>query len=199
MKYILFPLTCFLLLTACRSREMNPAEYTSWAQGESSLLHQQKEMGPYQFDLVWQPMQLQLAQAMMDGHIPNEELSDIQAEGARSSHFQMRITPDDQGEPLLQFMAHDDQSYQNAYAYLAYDLQKDLKLVQGADTLRPSLYHFEQGHDLTPHGTLVFAFDLPEDKLSGYKLHYDDKILGIGPLRFGLAQLDQSQLPTLKL
>jgi hypothetical protein len=81
-------------------------------------------------------------------------------------------------------------------------MQKDFKLIDGADTLDCVLYHFERVYGLAPYATMVLGFPLSKTRTSDYKnktIGYMDKLFGAGNVYMTVEEEDLNNMPSLAI
>lgn len=94
----------------------------------------------------------------------------------------------------------DNATQQERLNYLSFAMQKDIKLVEGKDTLNCALYHFERSYDITPYRTFVLAFQQKEiNKGKDKTLILDLAYFKTGPIKLNFKGADLVRIPNLKL
>ncbi len=89
--------------------------------------------------------------------------------------------------------------YQNLVQYFSYDLQNDIQLVQSTDTIKCGLFHFESTYDVAPFNNFLTRFDTTKAYEDDIEFIYDDKLFGIGPVKFTIQKKDLEKITNLKL
>ena len=84
--------------------------------------------------------------------------------------------------------------------YFAFNMQNDLSLVAGKDTLACVLHHFERTYNIAPYCDFLIAFELPvknnsqvEDKI----FIFEDKLFKLGTIKLKIKKEDLHKVPTL--
>lgn len=190
---IILSIVAISFISGCRPGKLSPEAYLQWVEDPENGLQMSREMGGFRIIARMMPEQYwDLKQGSKTNEI--EEDSD-----SRIRYFQLRIEPKDKETEVLKAGINDEQTYQERLTYFKYGMQKDLYLVQGTDSLKAVLYHYEQSFGLTPFTTSLIAFEDKIDYPSSQTLVFDDQNLGIGPVKFSFSQATLSQIPQLNL
>lgn len=84
--------------------------------------------------------------------------------------------------------------------YFIEQAKQDFTLVVGADSLNPSLYHFERTYSMTNYIMLDMSFELPKKQpLKNCEIIYRDQKLNSGRVIIGLPNLNSDIIPNLNL
>lgn len=87
---------------------------------------------------------------------------------------------------------------ENKTNYLLSGMQKDLFLLEGTDTLRCRMFHFEGANGVLPYDNCVLAFDKNEDTNKDRTFLYRADKLGLGWIKMVIKAADINQIPKLK-
>jgi len=99
------------------------------------------------------------------------------------------------GKPALSNKKID---FEDKARYLISGMQKDLYLLEGTDTLRCRMFHFEGANGVLPYDNCVLAFDKNEDNNKGrISLSRADK-LGLDWIKMTIKAEDIQRIPQLK-
>ena len=112
-------------------------------------------------------------------------------------YIDLKISALSAGENLLSSELDSENEYFERLDYFVTYAQQDIRLIQGKDSLSPALYHFERNYGLAPYNTLLLGFELGEQG-AHRDLIIDDKVLGIGRVKFFFDDSDISNSPKLK-
>lgn len=181
------------ILSSCRPGKLSPEAYIQWVEDPGNGLQMTREMGGFRITARMMPEQYwDLKQGADKNEIADES-------DAKIRYFQLRIEPKDDDTEVLKAGINDEQTYQERLTYFKYGMQKDLYLVQGSDSLKAILYHYEQSFGLTPFTTSLIAFEDEIGYPGSQTLVLDDQNLGIGPVKFSFSQATLTQIPQLNL
>lgn len=187
-----------LLLTACKSELLPPDQYLQWAAQADNGLAVNRQIGPFMYTAKFLPIALQVldqaekpfSKAKLNQQI-KARLGDLR--------FQFKIQTLDQAIPVLKYGIQDTESYQARMNYLVGQMKNDLYLIRDADTVRASLFHFEQTYDLAPYVSCLVSFADQQQPYTEQVLVFNDTHFGGGPIKFAFPQQTLSTLPQLKL
>jgi hypothetical protein len=184
--------------SAVSSRELNPPEYVVWCQDKENRLRKQKEMQDIIFTLQYKPAEYVLCMEQKPQTISAKDLQKQLKELEGSDYFDFSIgLSSGQGE-LLKYNVSSTDEYTKRLNYFAFDMQRDLKLLDGNDTLNCTLFHFERAYDVAPYSVFLVAFPKTKNPHSEKTFIYPDKIYGKGMIKFTYTKEDLSQIPKLK-
>lgn len=191
-----------LILLACGKgrQQLSPKQYIAWAKKSQDDLVRMKEINGYRFTSKFQPSELLILRNM-------DELSS-QASIDSMENFQngiinivMDIGAIDNQQSLLRANIRSEGEYYQRVYYYTKEVQNDVYLVEGMDTLPCVFYHFEQTYNLTPVNSMIMEFER-KDPNADYKdvsLIYEDRMLNTGIIKFLYKSSFLNNLPQLKL
>ena len=91
------------------------------------------------------------------------------------------------------------EEYSHRINYCSFQMQKDIFLVEGDDTLACGLFHFERTYDIAPYATFLLGFPLKKEKQNKDKvLVFNDRLFNKGTMRFVFKNEDIKKTPLLK-
>ncbi len=194
-KIIIWILIVFSL-GSCNKDYANVSEYISYVRNPINGLQKEKVIGNISLALQYKPidyMVLNETRGKIDGRFEKrkKELSGLQ-------HYTLKLALSSHQGDITEYKVSDEKGYQDRLYYLSYGMQEDIKMVQGTDTLKCSLYHFERSFDSSPYRTFVLAFE--EHQAEGDRiLIWDSKEMGLGTLKLGIKEKDIKSIPKLKI
>ncbi|MHB8259768.1 MAG: hypothetical protein ACYDCN_00990 [Bacteroidia bacterium] len=77
-------------------------------------------------------------------------------------------------------------------------MEKDIRMVDGMDTLKCVLFHFERAYDVIPYATFLLAFPKSKFPLAEKTFIYNDRVFNKGFIKITYTPEDLSQIPKLK-
>lgn len=185
--------------TEIKNESLPVIDYLKWMQDPQNGFHKIKAMDELEFSI-----QYKTPEYMICNEERKEELSDTLVK-RRSENFEellyfdlkIRLTKDE-GE-LLKHNLASKADYEKRTKYYAFEMQQDIQLVDGKDTLPCVIYHFERTYDVAPFCTLLLGFSKNEKTLNQAKtvLVYD-KIFNKGLLKFTFKENKLQTLPKLQ-
>jgi hypothetical protein len=179
------------------AEELQPAEYVKWCRDPENRLLKKKELEELTFSLQSKPAEYVVCMEQQKNQIPEATLQEglKELEGLDYYDFKIEVTSG-MGE-LLKHNVHSTEEYNNRVSYFAFDMQKDIKMIEGADTLDCALFHFERAYDVAPYA--VFLLGFPKGKSASEKVFfYQDKVFNKGIIKFTYSPDELTRIPKLK-
>ncbi|HTA63069.1 MAG TPA: hypothetical protein VK835_11465 [Bacteroidia bacterium] len=178
--------------------ELNPSEYVVWCQNEENKLKKQKEIQDIVFTLQYKPAEYVLCMEQKSQTISTTVLQKEIKELKGLDYYDFTIgLASGQGE-LLKYNISSVNEYTQRLNYFAFNMQQNLKLLDGDDTLNCTLFHFERAYDVAPYSVFLLGFPKTKNANSSKTFLYPDKIFGKGMIKFTYTKEDLSQIPKLK-
>lgn len=189
----------FLLFSACKN-EVLPSELVGYVANPENGLHKIKTVGDLKVDLQYKPLAYMISNELRKNDIPQSAFQQRASELDGLQYYNLKLSVDQPGKDITNYEVYDDAAQQNRLYYLSFGMKQDISLVQGQDTLKPVLYHFERSFNLTKHRTFVVAFkehDLEHQLDKTFVLESPE--LGTGPIKLKIQKDDLQNTPSLKL
>lgn len=173
-------------------KSLSAAEYKTWVRQN---LFVQKKIGALEYEVLYQPQEFIFLQQHPETATRPTPSAALETEDD-FQYFLLTITHT-AGEDLLKGGAADQALYQERLRYYSFEMQQDIRLLDGADTLSCKMFHFERTYGLAPYGKFVLAFEKAKQPVTHKTFILHDQLNGNGivKLRFDKALL--SQIPTL--
>lgn len=191
--------------------ELSANEYISWVRDPEHGLHIRKEISRYRFDLQYKPYEYEALLSLRNQAPQKQELQEKISRLRDMQYYTFSIsTKDGQGE-LLKSGLTDQNQYYARVEYFSFNMQQDIQLIDGLDTLHCEMYHYERAYDASPVARFILAFPLgrQEKKCQDkeYRSHccsdkifsWDDKVFGCGRINIALRKEDICSTPYLKI
>lgn len=181
-------------------RSLYPSEYVKWVQDEANGLRKEKTIDELLFSVQFKPYDYIICEEekndTINKHIRNNKISELND----MEYYDLRITiKDSQGE-LLKYNLSGVAEYNERVNYFAFQMQKDISLIQNGDTIPCGLYHFERAFDTSPSSTILLGFK----KIKGRKsteektIVFHDKIFDKGIIKFTFDSKELTNIPKLR-
>ena len=190
-----------ILLLGCNSGHLITGDLISWVEDEGNGLRVTKQISNYKFQLQYKLLEYIIAQEILNKNLTREEIEARMEEKKDMQYLTLRIGSADERTSILETNLTDRQEYYERLDYFAFQMKKDLILVDGTDTLGCSLYHFERTYNLTPFNNIVLGFANPGylKEAKDKTLIYKDNILDIGAVKLTIKASSLEDMPKLKL
>ncbi|MGZ4041849.1 MAG: hypothetical protein ACXVO9_01520 [Bacteroidia bacterium] len=178
--------------------KLDPAEFVKWCRDEENGLLKSKEIGDITFSLQFKPAEYVICMEqktnMLSSKVLSEGLNEL--DGMDYYDFKIEITSGE-GE-LLKHNSSSVAGYNERVNYFAFEMQKDLKLINGTDTLDCKLFHFERAYDVAPYTVFLMAFPKIRNENKEVVFLYEDKVFKKGIIKFTYSKEELTQIPKLK-
>lgn len=190
----------FFLLGSCGKETLLPSDYIVWVNNEDNGLVKKKTIVPLEVEALYKPLDYIIANEQRTNAIDKVayEARKKALEGLQYYTIKLGIT----GGKLdvTNYEVSDNGQQQERLNYLSFAMQKDIKLVEGMDTLPCVLYHFERSYDIAAYRTFVLAFEKKEtNKTTDKTLILDLPYFKTGPVKLNYKIADLEAIPNLKL
>lgn len=201
-NYYLFFLI-LLVVGACSKiskKHLNAEQYMNWVENPKNGLVKVKSMNDeIEFTMQFRPIEhLILINHKKDELTSKLLVQEKQDIGEALQYAKFRISMKNSNERVLSYDLVDESQYTNRIAYMSFDMQNDFSLIEGQDTLSCEMFHFVRNYDLAPY--IDFSLGFKASKLDDFEdktFIYDDKIFGLGKLKFHIDKSDLEMIPEL--
>lgn len=178
-----------------------PSDYIRWVIDTDNRIRKIKTVGDITIDLQYKPIPFVIANELRQNKIQKKVFDKRKEELSGAQYFTLKLKVDPtKATDITKYNVDNIARHQERLYYLSYQMQNDIQLVEGNDTLSTQLYHFERSYDIAPHRTFVLAFNANEiNKGKDKTFILDSEQFGTGPIKIKFAAKDLTNLPTLKL
>lgn len=174
--------------------KLSPREYVAWVEDKNNGLKVEKEIEEFTYLLQYKPFEYVALMELKKETVGSLELNKKIEEYDGLQYYTFRISTDSRME-LLKKNLNEANDYYGRIQYFSFDMQKDLKLIEGKDTLDCVLFHFERVYGLAPYATFVLGFPLTEGT-NNKTLFYDEQIFGAGKIFLTVQSKNCKKLPS---
>ncbi len=177
---------------------MTLKEFTGWCADKENKLAKEKTISGIRFKLSYLPAEIMALLELRSEHYDFEKFLKTRDTYLEMVYFNFKIEATDGTGELLKYKLESPAQYEARVKYLSFDMQNDLCLVQGNDTLLPGLYQFERTFGVAPYATVMLAFDAKKlDKSKGFTLVYNDRLFETGLIKFSYSDKQLINLPNI--
>lgn len=135
-----------------------------------------KTLGPYRFEMIFQPAKKRI-------RIANGGVTPSKAELKEAEKllcYELRVSHESEAD-ILQIS--NEYSFEDRVLYFSTELQRNLKMIIGKDTMSCVLYHFERNFGIAPYLSLHAGFESPQNwKKQPHHLVITDKYFHFGEI-----------------
>jgi hypothetical protein len=191
--YILFAFGT-ILLTSCGRGKVGPQEYVYYVQDEKNGLLVQGNYSGVRYSLQYQPTDYLVFAEERNFNIPTDEFNQQYNRFKGLEHYNFHIYRKDI-DSLISKASGDVKK--NKVNYLDFGIRKDIKLVEGNDTLPCSICESESDGGIYPYYSFVIGF--PHKEYQGDRQFlFDGKIIGTGAVKLLVTRASIQNIPDLK-
>lgn len=189
-----------LLLQSCSAPELVPSDYVAWVNDEANGLLKKKTINPLEVELLYKPVPYIIANEKRSNEIAKADYDSRAKELEGMQYFTLKLGIVGEQQDVTNYGVEDAAQQQERLNYLSFAMQKDIKLIEGGDTLACQLYHFERSYDIASYRTFVLAFEQKEEnKAQDKTLVLDLPYFKTGPIKLNYKTSELEAIPTIKL
>ncbi|HZK64304.1 MAG TPA: hypothetical protein VFC34_09170 [Puia sp.] len=181
------------------SLSLSPSEYVAWVRNIDNGLRKEKTIEDLTFSVQYKPYPyivcLEEKKNTLADSIVKNRISGLDG----MQYFDLKIALNASQGELLKYKAGNSYEYDRRVKYFAFEMQKDIRLLDGTDTLPCALFHFERTYDVAPYSTFLLGFTPGKDARSEEKtLIFYDRTFGKGTVKFTFRNIELTNIPKLK-
>ena len=178
--------------------ELAPIDYVFWVEDPEHGLKVSASDGLMNHTLQYRPLDYIVAKEEKRDELPLSILNKRKSELEGMQYYTLRLESPDKNQDVLTVGMNGMEDYQARVNYLAYEMQEDLYLVEGQDTLYPHLYHFERRYGLTPFVDILLGFEHSEQsELNDKTLMVNNRMTGTEPVELTISKEALNHLPSI--
>jgi hypothetical protein len=170
----------------------SPEKLITYVNSAENGYYKEKEIDGVKFSALLKPIDYIRANEALKGD------SSTVAADDDLQYFDFRITIKDFNMEFLKYNLPSAGDYGYRVAYCAYEMQKDIFLIDGKDTLPCVFYHFERTYNVVPFGHFLLAFKpAGKDAVRPKTLMYYDRLFDKGLIKMTFLPNDLIKVPKL--
>lgn len=200
--YYYYLLLCFITLLGCTSEQiLYPVDYVKWVKATDNGLKKIKEMSHYAFEVQYKPLDFIVAQEEKTNDLAEDILVKRKEElGEDYYYYNLRIKSLEGNLSPIGAGVGTNQQYNQRLSYFTFDMQEDLYLLEGQDTLPCTMYQFVRNYDVAPFVEFALGFKKKKKGPIQEDLTFvlEDRILGIGSTRIIFEEQVLNNTPKIK-
>lgn len=176
-----------------------PREYVAWVQNLDNGLHSEKTIDEINFSIQYKPYNYIICMEERSDSISSKLVASKVSELNGLDYYDLKIKLINSEGELLKHDLSSSSEYQKRVEYFAFGLEKDIRLVNGKDSIRCSMFHFERSYEAAPYCTILLGFkSLENNKNAQLTLVLEDKIFSKGIIKFTFNKSNFERIPKLK-
>lgn len=211
MKFIIGSLFSLFLIMSCKpdmnetdptkeisSKEnqeisfSSPEKLVAYISSPENGYYKEKEIDEIKFSALLKPIEFIKA---------NEKIKSSSSKIADDDdlqYFDLRITVKDFSMEFLKYNLASASDYPQRVDYCSFEMQNDIYLIDGKDTLPCVYYHFERAYNVVPFGHFILAFKpTNKDVVRAKTLVYYDRLFDKGLIKMTFLPHDLIKVPKL--
>lgn len=186
------------IITACKRDKVGVSDYLRYFHTYENGLVKEKEYTPLKFVVTYANPDLM---AIFQGNAIPDSIESKRSQIEDLAYFIFKISSEELQDPLMIGIS-DQAAYQKRLQY-AYDaIASDFTLICKEKEYPCRQVIFEPSHGINHEIRFSIAFDKPtleQVKEAGLKVVYDDKLYGLGRMKFSFKAEDLNAIPQLML
>lgn len=188
---VIYIILCALVVQSC-GQSMTENEYKAWFSDPENGFVKEKVVNDLRFGVQLRPVELMMLTELKQGEdILADQVDSLKASYGNSLYFLMEVSFEDAGKrrgaDVVQSTVKSYNEFVEQVNRLSFELDDNVILVSGNDTIRPSLYHYERGYELGKKQSFLFAFPFNNEKThEQVSFIYNDEVFktGVNTFRF---------------
>lgn len=181
-----------------KKRKLVPSAYMAWVENAQNGLIAQTTQGELDFIFQYRPLDYII---LKEARGSNENLTKKIVKQRKQElegleYYTFFIALHNGKKDVVKTLSKGEVEYDKMIRYFAGDLQQDLRLVAGSDTVNCKLFHFERTYGITSYAQFVIGFE-PSAFLkdADRTLFFDSDKLTTAPILLTIKKEDINNIP----
>ncbi|HTA26701.1 MAG TPA: hypothetical protein VK809_02855 [Bacteroidia bacterium] len=195
------PLSLFLFgasaLSSCGKHELPPQEYVAYIQNSQNGLFVSTKANGVNYTLQYQPTDYLVMLQLKSFSIPAETFKEQYNRFKGIEHYVFHIDRKE-WDSLVTKASDTSKVRKGMTEYLDFKIQKDIKLVEGDDTIPCGISECESSMGMLPYYSFVLGFNA-KDYSGDRKFIYGNKMIGTGNIKLEITSSSIKKIPKLKM
>ena len=177
---------------------LKPLDYVTYVRREENGLRKVKVIDDITFTAQYKTLPYIVCMEQQSAVIKDSIFYKSIAELKGMRYFDLTIKVNNGAGEILKYDLASAKQYKDRIDYFAFKMQSDIVLVEGKDTLRCDLFHFERTYDVSPESVFVLGFSEQKPIISSdLKLIFIDNTFNKGIVNFDFRKEDLNNAPNL--
>jgi hypothetical protein len=178
-------------------QKLRPEQYVTWIQQGSNGLKKEKTINDIIYSAQYKPLPYIICEEERTAQIADSTLRKKTNQLGDMQYYNFKIELKEAQTELIKYGISTTTDYAARVNYFSFDMQRDIKLVQGGDTLPCLLYHYERVYNTGNFG--MFSLGFAKGKaLNDRTLIFFDHGFNKGIIKFFFAGTDIKNQPQLE-
>lgn len=183
---------------SCSNKELLPSEYVTWVNDEANHLLKRKTVHPLIVEVLYKPIPYIIANEKRTNAISKVAYETRKKELEGMQYFTLKLSTVE-GD-ITNYGVTNKAEQDERFNYLSFAMKRDIKLIDGKDTLPCQLFHFERAYDLVSYRSFVLAFEQSNPNIEREKtIIIDLPYFRTGPIKINYKNSDLESIPSLKI
>lgn len=178
--------------------KLSVQEFVTWCADKNNKLSKSKDISDIRFGLSYMPAESMAFLELRTEEYDYPKFQETCNHYSDMTYFNFRIEVIDGIGELLKYKLESPSQYEARVKYMSFEMQKDIYLVQGKDTLLPGLFQFERIFEVAPYSTVMFSFDNKKfNRNNEFTIVYNDKLFEKGFVKFNYKNKQLINVPNI--
>lgn len=189
----MIPVMLVLFISSCVKKKLPASEYVNYIESEKNGLNVSKTIGDICYRVQYKPQDYILLKENKSDQsiVKKQDLKDMQ-------YYTLQYALKEKNEDILKAHLNNSNEYYARSNYFSFDLQQDIYLVEGKDTLPCRLFNYVNSYGLSPKADFVLAFDKTANTAKEDKtIVIEDKVYGGGVIKLKIEKENIKDIPEL--
>lgn len=133
-------------------------KYVQWMKNTDNGFRNEKVIDDLSFSVQYKTPEYIICMEQRGQKLNDTTVKQKISELDEMQYYDLRITMNEGQGELLKYKLSSIQQYNERVNYFAFNMENDIRLVDGNDTLTCGLYHFERAYDVSPTAVVLLAF-----------------------------------------
>lgn len=177
------------MLVSCSS-ELTKNEYVNWIESPENGIKKVRTLDGFKYAIQYKPIEYIILKKNKDA-VKTSDYEDLHYIDLELSHTDF--------PEFMKLGLEEKEDYYHRLKYYSFDIQNDLKLIDGKDTMRCVFSHFERTYGILPYIKIVTAFEKSKNQGGDKTFSYDDKIFNKGIINIKIKDQALKNIPEIKI
>lgn len=174
-------------------------DYVRYVENPANGLNVSKEVQDMVYTLQYKPLPYVIALEEMNDTLFLQHLGQRETELKDMQYFTLRLEAKNNSQELLKYNLSDEEQYYERVKYFSFDMQRDIYLRDGNDSLPCLLYHFERTYGAAPYAKFVLGFVVSKANRAVTKeFVFNDRAFNGGSIHLKISDQDIKRVPQVK-
>jgi hypothetical protein len=156
-----------------------------------------KEIEDIEFGMIYKPLDYMICLEAKTDELKDTTYQTKMSELRDMEYLDLTIASVSRKFELMRYNIVSPKEFDQRIRYYSFEMQKDIKMIVGIDTIPCALYHFERAIDIQSEDHFILGF--PKSKsVSDRTIVLQDKIFGKGIVKFNFSAQTITNLPKVK-